>query len=1311
MAGASFKARTSARRKPVPVRRTPVNTALTSRIAPILRATRGPQAKLKVGASNDPAEREADVVAARAMSVAPDAPTQAARRSSNVISPLRRNAMDQPDLDALDVTPAVPDVAQDVELPESENVEIENLDSAELSELEAGAPDDASPSENEPSDSSETVQAKLDDKSIGPQGGDAPKNVEARIAAPGTGRPLPAGLRRDMEARFGTPFDDVRLHDTPAARDTAAAIGARAFAHGSAIWIGPNETPDDKKLMAHELAHVVQQTGRQSRLMPDTQKTPPSPEPKRRIDRFVGDAVLETIDGYAQNLPGYLLLSVLLSKNPVTGKTVERTAGKVIGGLLGLIPGGSVLVEQLGLARSMDDAFAWVISQLGVYRLTWSRVVETVAKAREAFSLRSPIESLRPVFKPLYDSIIGFATAVKDKVMEFIVSGALHKAGPFGAKVWGILKAAGATVLTIVLNPLNFAKNLILAVLKGFGLFLSNILKHLKKGLLGFLFGSLQGLDIELPEKLDLKGIFSLVTQILGLTWKSIRRVLVKRLGRKGEKIVSFLEKTVDIIKLLVTKGVMGIWQKVLGMIEGLKSTVIGGLIEFVTVSLAKAALGWLAGLSNPVGWIVKIVLIVYDFIVLFLERVQQIMELATSIFSSIAAIAAGKVDAAAKKVEDAIGRTIPLVLAFLAAIIPVTGIASKIRKIFNRLRKPVERAISKLVKFIVKKAKKLLAKIIGKLNRARKLPSGTFKIGKKTHKIFAKRQGKQLEVFVQSVTGTTVEKQAELKSAEKVFREKLTDRELKDILAFIHAFKTETDEVDDAGERVKPDSKKKPQTKDLAKLKKEIQEAEINLTKFGIILDGNPRIETEDPKFLLRFKEEVTGLEGQTGLYSELSDMKDAAKAKGGKKAEDDLRVVELDHNPNIGALKAVRDWLEGAAKGDDAEDRVHFQTAPSDDKADLEKSFGALTDHDPEKSGKAFPVMAIHGPVNNAMSGKDKERKKAMREFTDGKAISALPSVKAKLKEQMAEKSAEIDTAYGTEADALKENIKKGNRNIARVANNALNLSSTPSDAKEDLDTGATGLVRALGTSPQEAGKPDFLKHEGLFGFYSTVSSAGSSYKYLEADHNPTVRDMKTATKWTLTDIAGTSLTKALADHPKIAALPDPAVQQAVRGRLRAAMSKRLTTTNFTNKTGGAAVISARINQHTLMKAADTDGLAGALRNGKARFTPDLRTKMVESAITNTKSRKTSAGSAEAELARDKVRAGVVKGIRQMIRDRQEKTFDLYVSEEAPRVKAINAKDGKSDQAVGLLARIAARLKSGSSRSRLRSIAEGYF
>lgn len=73
------------------------------------------------------------------------------------------------------------------------------------------------------------------------------------------GRPLPPAVQRKMEVFFGTDFSDVRIHEGPQAQQ----IGALAFTMGNDLYFAPGQymphLSHGKRLLGHELAHVVQQ--------------------------------------------------------------------------------------------------------------------------------------------------------------------------------------------------------------------------------------------------------------------------------------------------------------------------------------------------------------------------------------------------------------------------------------------------------------------------------------------------------------------------------------------------------------------------------------------------------------------------------------------------------------------------------------------------------------------------------------------------------------------------------------------------------------------------------------------------------------------------------------------------------------------------------------------------------------------------------------------------------------------------------------------------------------------------------------------
>ena len=91
----------------------------------------------------------------------------------------------------------------------------------------------------------------------------APASV-ARVLVD-SGRPLAPAFQQDMEQRFGHDFSRVRVHSGGAAGQSAQDINAHAYTVGHDIVFGAGqfapETSGGQRLIAHELTHVVQQTG------------------------------------------------------------------------------------------------------------------------------------------------------------------------------------------------------------------------------------------------------------------------------------------------------------------------------------------------------------------------------------------------------------------------------------------------------------------------------------------------------------------------------------------------------------------------------------------------------------------------------------------------------------------------------------------------------------------------------------------------------------------------------------------------------------------------------------------------------------------------------------------------------------------------------------------------------------------------------------------------------------------------------------------------------------------------------------------
>lgn len=191
----------------------------------ILRST-GAQAKLSIGQPNDKYEQEADRVADQVMAM-PD--------------PKLQRQPENEEEEETAQTKAMPGQTPDIQRMCPECEEEQSL-------------------QRQPEEKVEELQAKSKPgttRSVAPI-------FESRVnTLKGGGQPLPESTCSFFEPRFGADFSSVRVHTDSNANHLARSVNAKAFTVGHDVVFGSGQySPDTsggKKLLAHEMTHVLQQ--------------------------------------------------------------------------------------------------------------------------------------------------------------------------------------------------------------------------------------------------------------------------------------------------------------------------------------------------------------------------------------------------------------------------------------------------------------------------------------------------------------------------------------------------------------------------------------------------------------------------------------------------------------------------------------------------------------------------------------------------------------------------------------------------------------------------------------------------------------------------------------------------------------------------------------------------------------------------------------------------------------------------------------------------------------------------------------------
>ena len=449
-------------------------------------------------------------------------------------------------------------------------------------------------------------------------------------------------------------------------------------------------------------------------------------EPITRIRNFISQLIsqaitwlketfMQPLSNFCREIPGYTLVTVLLGRDPFTNAAVPRTAINVVRAFAEFIPGGTEKVNQLVESRALERAYQWFIEETQARNLTWERVVGTFSQAWNSLQLEDvlhPIDTLRRIvtlFRPLLSDLVSFAGAALIKLLELIFEAVM---GAGGARILAILKRARDTFLTIIQNPVGFLRNLLGAVGQGVRQFMTNILRHLRDGVIAWLTGPVAAAGIQMPEQWDLRGIIWFVLQILGLTWNRIRQKLVRLMG---ERAVAMLEAGFQLIQEIREKGlVQALRDRVTEFFGQLREAALGSIRTFIQQRLVMAGIQQLLSLLSPVGAVIQAIIKTYTTIQFFIQKINQILDLVESIVNSIAEIAAGSIGAAANFIERTMARTIPIILDFLARFIGLGDVGAQVQATIRNLQARVDQMLDRAVDWIRRQAANLASRALG---------------------------------------------------------------------------------------------------------------------------------------------------------------------------------------------------------------------------------------------------------------------------------------------------------------------------------------------------------------------------------------------------------------------------------------------------------------------------------------------------------------------------------------------------------------------------------------------------------------------
>lgn len=679
----------------------------------------------------------------------------------------------------------------------------------------------------------------------------------------------------------------------------------------------------------------------------------------------------------ADRLDSYGLLKVVIGRRLFTGQTLNPSAIDYVGAFMKFI-GQDETFEQMKQSGSLEKGFAEIKQGLVDHDLTWDRVQKVFSRAGDEFDWWSPIESFNRIFSPFFSDVVSFGIKVAKIIALLVAEAFVIGFGPLGAQVWEKIKAIGDVIGLVVADPLGFALNLIRAVGRGIEGFGERIWTHIKSGLLAWILGPFAAMGVKLPETLDLKGIINVVLQVLGLTYEQLRPRIVRKMNPNGEIKVSFIEKLIEVVNILRTEGLAGIWRKLLEYVENLQLTVMNGIRDWVVRAVVQAGIRKLVAWSNPAGALIDILLTIYNLIVFFVERFQQILDFASSVFDSIGKIARGELNEAAMAVEKSLALTIPVILSFIVRLLGLPDITGTVRKIITNIRAKVHKAFDKVLEWIINKVKKLVAKLVDKFRK--KTPSGKveFMLDGEKHHMWADDKSGKFDIRMSSEEERSTSNQ----DADDSLRAMNESPDKEDTTAVGHLQNANTEEeqvhrAEDVLNKKPKAARSTPQERE--KIMKEIEDLTKLLTEASkkmpnaALEDDKADPEQTPPKDegatdrknypFRRVIRNTTEIEGAAGNWTDATAMYSKAQETAPHKA-DVYANLERDHTPAKAVLGNVSRIIEPKVlrKGSGVtEDTPLFP----DLKINVPKPNATKGDANP-----AMAVVIIRRVINNAVS-----------------------------------------------------------------------------------------------------------------------------------------------------------------------------------------------------------------------------------------------------------------------------------------------------------------------------------------------------
>jgi hypothetical protein len=638
-----------------------------------------PQAKLSVSQPGDVYEQEADKVAQQVIGMG-ESSLQRQNRSQEeenlqlkplgeLITPLlQREATPEEEEEALqpkaEGSPAIRREAAEEEdeplqmktegTPTIQREEIPDEEEVQTKPLNPSIQREIAPEEEE-------IQTKPSLQQTAAGGLQAGENIEHRLnQTKGGGSPLPEETRSFMEPRFGVDFSQVRVHTGSDAVQMNRDLHAQAFTHKQDIYFGAGKAPANDSLTAHELTHVVQQTG---------------------ANKLLSRRGSEQIQRWSLKKAFKSAVKKVTTGAKAVGSSLKQGAKSVVK----QVKAGAKTVGS-GLKKGFKAVVNKLAGIFGPLLDLQKMLVKVLAGAGSAIPkiLKSPVAFVKSLFRGLGQGFKNFASQIGKHLQNGLQTFFFGSLGNLNLKLPKSLNPEGLLSIATQLTGLSHDKIRAKAV----GKLGEDKVNLIEQGASAVKTGNVAGFAKQQAVSKLGEDNANLIEQganaaKTGNAAGFAKQQAVSKLGPEKQRQ---LQEAIRMFQAL-RGGAKGMLQYFSNLNFGeMSKLVIDGLKTYLTEQvMVKGVTKIVASLTPGAGWILAAIDALRMMYGLFIERAQQLKALSAGVTQSVVEAAQHNVGGVSQKLEDALAKSVPMLISILGDYVGIGDISKKVKQFLDR--------------------------------------------------------------------------------------------------------------------------------------------------------------------------------------------------------------------------------------------------------------------------------------------------------------------------------------------------------------------------------------------------------------------------------------------------------------------------------------------------------------------------------------------------------------------------------------------------------------------------------------------------